>query len=118
MRFMSTFLLLGAACQPQITQIETLLPQISVSNTDINFGDVEWGQTEYRTITIENQGELPMGIHPMALEAEGFETSLHYQAHNGLTVVAMGGYVTEEEARKALTNARGRGHEKAWLKRL
>lgn len=75
MRFMSTFLLLGAACQPQITQIETLLPQISVSNTDINFGDVEWGQTEYRTITIENQGELPMGLHPMALEAEGFEST-------------------------------------------
>ena len=53
-----------------------------------------------------------------SMEAEGFETSLHYQAHNGLTVVAMGGYATEEEARNALANARGRGHEKAWLKRL
>ena len=53
-----------------------------------------------------------------SMEAEGFETSLHYQAHNSLTVVAMGGYATEEEAREALANARGRGHEKAWLKRL
>jgi cell division protein FtsN len=53
-----------------------------------------------------------------SMEAEGFETSLHHQAHNGLTVVAMGGYATEEEAREALENARGRGHEKAWLKRL
>jgi len=52
------------------------------------------------------------------MEAEGFETSLHFQAHNGLTVVAMGGYVTEEEARRALEDARARGHEKAWLKRL
>ena len=49
---------------------------------------------------------------------EGFETSLHYQAHNGLTVVAMGGYATEEAAREALADARARGHEKAWLKRL
>ena len=53
-----------------------------------------------------------------SMNAEGFETTLHYQAHNGLTVVAMGGYATEEEAREALANARGRGHEKAWLKRL
>lgn len=53
-----------------------------------------------------------------SMQDEGFETSLHYQAHNGLTVVAMGGYATEEEAREALANARGRGHEKAWLKRL
>ena len=53
-----------------------------------------------------------------SMNAEGFQTSLHYQAHNGLTVVAMGGYATEEEAREALANARGRGHEKAWLKRL
>ena len=53
-----------------------------------------------------------------SMKAEGFETTLHYQAHNGLTVVAMGGYATEAEAREALANARGRGHEKAWLKRL
>ena len=53
-----------------------------------------------------------------SMEAEGFQTSLHYQTHNGLTVVAMGGYVTESEAREALANARARGHEKAWLKRL
>ncbi|MGB1480354.1 MAG: SPOR domain-containing protein [Flavobacteriales bacterium] len=52
------------------------------------------------------------------MEAEGFETSLHFQAHNGLTVVAMGGYATEDEARRALEDARARGHEKAWLKRL
>ena len=53
-----------------------------------------------------------------SMRQEGFETSLHYQAHNGLTVVAMGGYATEEAAREALADARARGHEKAWLKRL
>ena len=53
-----------------------------------------------------------------SMKAEGFSTSLHHQTHNGLTVVAMGGYATEGEAREALKDARLRGHKKAWLKRL
>ena len=53
-----------------------------------------------------------------SLEREGFESSLHFQSHNQLTVVSLGGYVTEGEAREALADARDRGHEKAWLKRL
>lgn len=53
-----------------------------------------------------------------SLEREGFDSSLHFQSHNQLTVVSLGGYVTEGEAREALADARDRGHEKAWLKRL
>ena len=53
-----------------------------------------------------------------SMRSEGFDTSLHYQSHNGLTVVSMGGYTTEASAREALADARARGHEKAWLKRL
>ena len=53
-----------------------------------------------------------------SMRGEGFDTSLHYQNHNGLTVVSMGGYATEASAREALADARSRGHEKAWLKRL
>lgn len=53
-----------------------------------------------------------------SMRSEGFDTSLHYQSHNGLTVVSMGGYATEASARQALADARARGHEKAWLKRL
>ena len=53
-----------------------------------------------------------------SMRSEGFDTSLHYQNHNGLTVVSMGGYATEASARQALADARARGHEKAWLKRL
>ena len=53
-----------------------------------------------------------------SMRKEGFEATLHYQAHNGLTAVSMGGYATEFEAREALADARARGHEKAWLKRL
>ena len=53
-----------------------------------------------------------------SMREEGFDASLHFQPHNGLTAVAMGGYATEEEARVALADARARGHEKAWLKRL
>ena len=53
-----------------------------------------------------------------SMKAEGFETSLHFQSHNQLTIVAMGGYATEEAARVALEEARAKGHQKAWLKRL
>ena len=53
-----------------------------------------------------------------SMRSEGFDTSLHYQSYNGLTVVSMGGYATEASARQALADARARGHEKAWLKRL
>ena len=53
-----------------------------------------------------------------SMKAEGFETSLHFQSHNQLTIVAMGGYATEEAARDALEEARAKGHQKAWLKRL
>lgn len=53
-----------------------------------------------------------------SMRSEGFDTSLHHQNHNGLTVVSMGGYATEASAREALADARARGHEKAWLKRL
>ena len=53
-----------------------------------------------------------------SMKAEGFETSLHFQSHNQLTIVAMGGYATEEAARDALEEARAKGHPKAWLKRL
>ena len=52
------------------------------------------------------------------LGSEGFDTSLHFQPHNQLTVVAMGGYAEETEARTALAQARAKGHAKAWLKRL
>ena len=52
------------------------------------------------------------------LKTQGFETSLHVQANNGLTVVSMGGYATEVDARSALQTARSQGHEKAWMKRL
>ena len=53
-----------------------------------------------------------------SMRIEGFEATLHHQAHNGLIAVSMGGYATESEAREALADARARGHEKAWLKRL
>ena len=53
-----------------------------------------------------------------SMREEGFETSLHFQSHNKLTIVAMGGYATEEAARVALEEARLKGHLKAWLKRL
>lgn len=52
------------------------------------------------------------------LTEEGYETSMHVQPNNGLTVVSMGGYANERDAREALQYARSHGHEKAWMKRL
>ena len=66
-------LILGFGCTTTLSQTETLLPQIYISESSIDFGEVEWGQTVTRTLYVENQGELPMGVKNFGLEAEGFE---------------------------------------------
>ena len=47
-----------------------------------------------------------------SLQEQGYQTSTHVQPHNGLIAVALGGYATEEEARKALLSARSRGQKR------
>ncbi len=66
-------LVLGLGCQTTVTTTETLLPQMVVSDANLDFGEVEWGQLASRSLYVENQGELPMGLHQIKLEAEGFE---------------------------------------------
>ena len=66
-------LVLGLGCQTTVSTTETLLPQMVVSDANLDFGDVEWGQLVTRSLYVENQGELPMGLHQIKLEEEGFE---------------------------------------------
>ena len=63
------------SCQSSVSQTETLLPDIYLSDYNLDFGEVAWGSTEYRTVYVENKGELPMGVHEIKLEEEGFESS-------------------------------------------
>ena len=64
---------LAIGCQTQVQQDEIELPQLYISAQDIDFGEVVWGDTVYRTVYIENQGALSMGLHAISLETEGFE---------------------------------------------
>jgi hypothetical protein len=67
--------LLVLGCQSEVQQTEIALPLLYISAQSIDFGEVVWGETNYRTLYIENQGELPMGVHPLVLSEEGFESS-------------------------------------------
>ena len=83
-------------------------PEVKLAAVEVNF------------LIVGGAFGVPTNAEKLAesMKAEGFETSLHFQSHNQLTIVAMGGYATEEAARIALEEARTKGHQKAWLKRL
>ena len=72
------------ACQQPIEYLETTLPQMEISNTSLDFGTIQWGTSNRKTLYVENKGELPMGLHPLTLEAEGFENnfSITYNPNN------------------------------------
>ena len=67
--------LMTLGCQTQVTQTDYVLPSIYISDLDVDFGAVDWESTEFKTLYIENQGELPMGIHPIVIAEEGFESN-------------------------------------------
>lgn len=52
------------------------------------------------------------------LKSEGYIPTHHYQAHNGLHLVALGEFTHEKEARNAMAKARMKGRRAAWLKKL
>ena len=76
------FLLL--ACQDPVEYLETTLPNMEISTTSLDFGEIQWGTSNRKTLYIENKGELPMGLHALTLEAEGFESnfSITYNPNN------------------------------------
>jgi hypothetical protein len=75
MKRMSIICLLLSGCQSKIDQSELEVPQLYISSQDIDFGDVLWGNIATRTIYIENQGGIPMGVHQILLQEEGYEQS-------------------------------------------
>ena len=52
------------------------------------------------------------------LRTEGYITTLHYQNHNKLHLVAIGEFEKEDAARKAMAKARRSGRKASWLKKL
>ena len=72
------------ACQEPIEYLETTLPQMEISNTSLDFGTIQWGTSNRKTLYVENKGELPMGLRPLTLEAEGFELDVLKGAQNSL----------------------------------
>jgi len=49
-------------------------PELSVSSELIEFGDVDYGEAEYRTFNVQNLGELPMGVSAV-YQGAGFTDS-------------------------------------------
>jgi hypothetical protein len=76
------FLFLG--CQQPIEYIEIRLPEMEMSSTSIDFGTIQWGTSSTKSLYIENQGDLPMGLHTLKIEEEGFEInfSVTYNPNN------------------------------------
>ncbi|MEC7984096.1 MAG: MopE-related protein [Myxococcota bacterium] len=66
---------LSIACQQPPEYLETVLPQMDLSTTNLDFGEIAWGTTLSKSFYIENQGELPMGLHSLSLSEEGFENN-------------------------------------------
>ena len=52
------------------------------------------------------------------LRTEGYTTTLHYQNHNKLHLVAIGEFEKEDAARKSMAKARRSGRKASWLKKL
>ena len=67
--------LLLFGCQTTVTTDEYELPLLFLSDSSIEFGETEWGSTVYRTLYVENRGQLDMGIRKIALQEEGFESN-------------------------------------------
>ena len=82
-RSLPLFLLL-TACQQQVEYIEKTLPNMELSTSSIDFGTIQWGTASTKNFYIENQGDLPMGLHSLYIEAEGFESnfSINYNPSN------------------------------------
>ena len=46
-------LVLLFACQEPIEYLETTLPQMEISNTSLDFGTIQWGQSSTKNFYIE-----------------------------------------------------------------
>ena len=87
------------ACQQPIEYIEKALPKMELSTSSIDFGTLQWGTSSTKNFYIKNQGALPMGLHTLQIEAEGFESnfSINYNPNNIDCPEEPSEYATDEE---------------------
>ena len=62
-----------AACEDPINLAGQALPQAELSTSRLDFGALEWGETEYRRVSITNRGALPLGISSIAIGTNEME---------------------------------------------
>lgn len=94
--------------EPVVEEAETTPAVEAPAETQINF------------LIIGGAFSIEANAHTLAaeLEAEGYTATHHYQAHNGLHLVALGEFTDEQDARSAMAVARKKGRRAAWLKKL
>jgi MYXO-CTERM domain-containing protein len=74
---LSSVALLAMACagsEPETTAtISEALPSADLSTLAVDFGELDFGDSASRQITLRNGGDLPMGLGDIALMADGME---------------------------------------------
>ena len=92
---------IAPACQPCRKPVVDSHTEVGLLNLSPNQPVVKPVVAEVHFLIVGGAFGVPANAEKLAqsMKAEGFETSLHFQSHNQLTIVAMGGYATEEAAR-------------------
>ena len=70
-----SILFLFFGCSEPVEYIEIALPKMELSTTSLDFGEIAWGSSSTKSLYIENQGDLPMGLHQLSIKEEGFESN-------------------------------------------
>ena len=81
-------LTLLAACADPVAIPGTDLPQLTIPDARIDFGNVDWGETAFQTVTVTNSGDLPMGVDRIELGDGEMEES--FSLHLGRTIYCDG----------------------------
>ena len=84
-----------AACEDPINLAGQALPQAELSTSRLDFGALEWGETEYRRVSITNRGALPLGISSIAIGTNEMEQN--FALHLAPSVDCDGTAPTDDE---------------------
>ena len=88
------------ACSTRLVQEQYVLPKADLSASNIDFGEVEWGDSLTRNLVLTNNGELPMGIGSITLgEDEKRPAAWHFEGEGGSLDVGMESVVVKANGR-------------------
>ena len=87
-------LTLLTACADPVAIPGTALPQLIVPEARVNFGTVDWGETAFKTVTVTNSGDKPMGVDRIELGDGEMEES--FSLHLGRSVYCGGAPLPSE----------------------